>query len=59
MGFMQYVAPTLQFIMGVFVMHEPMPPIRLLGFAIVWVGLAVLMFDVTRRNARRSTTSTA
>ena len=57
MGFMQYVAPTLQFIMGVFVMHEPMPPIRLLGFAIVWVGLAVLMVDMARRNARRSRSS--
>jgi len=31
----------------------------LLGFAIVWVGLAVLMVDVARRNAGRPTISTA
>ncbi len=50
MGFMQYFAPTLQFIMGVFVMHEPMPPIRLIGFIVVWVGLLVLMIDISRRS---------
>ncbi len=52
MGFMQYVAPTLQFLIGVFVMSEPMPPIRLLGFALVWVGLMILMFDAVARNKR-------
>jgi chloramphenicol-sensitive protein RarD len=53
MGFMQYVAPTLQFLIGVFVMHEPMPPVRLLGFALVWVGLLALMVDAVLRNRRR------
>ncbi len=53
MGFMQYVAPTLQFLIGVFVMHEPMPPVRLLGFALVWVGLLALMIDAVLRNRRR------
>lgn len=55
MGFMQYVAPTLQFLIGVFVMHEPMPPVRLLGFALVWVGLLALMIDAVLRNRRRVT----
>ncbi len=54
MGFMQYVAPTLQFLIGVFVMNEPMPPIRLLGFALVWVGLLILMIDMAQRNRRRT-----
>jgi chloramphenicol-sensitive protein RarD len=54
MGFMQYVAPTLQFIIGVFVMHEPMPPVRLIGFALVWVGLLALMIDMVQRNRRRT-----
>jgi len=52
MGFMQYIAPTLQFLIGVFVMSEPMPPIRLLGFGLVWVGLMILMFDAIARNKR-------
>lgn len=54
MGFMQYIAPTLQFLIGVFVMSEPMPPIRLLGFALVWVGLLILMVDAVARNRRQT-----
>lgn len=54
MGFMQYVAPTLQFLIGVFVMQEPMPPIRLFGFVLVWVGLLALIIDAVRRNRRRA-----
>jgi len=54
MGFMQYVAPTLQFIIGVFVMSEPMPPVRLAGFALVWVGLLILMIDVVVRNRHQT-----
>ena len=54
MGFMQYVAPTLQFLIGVFVMNEPMPPIRLLGFVLVWAGLMILMFDAIARNRRKT-----
>ena len=48
MGFMQYFAPTIQFIVGVVVMHEPMPPARLAGFALVWAGLIVLSLDSIR-----------
>lgn len=48
MGFMQYVAPTLQFIVGVAIMHEPMPLPRLIGFALVWTGLIFLSFDSLR-----------
>ncbi len=54
LGFMQYVAPTLQFLIGVFVMGEPMPPIRLLGFALVWIGLLMLMIDAAVRNRRQN-----
>ena len=52
MGFMQYISPTLQFLVGVVVMSEPMPPVRLLGFALVWVGLLILMVDAVVRNRR-------
>jgi chloramphenicol-sensitive protein RarD len=55
MGFIQYFAPFIQFIVGVFVLHEPMPPERWAGFALVWVALLVLTFDLVRgaRAARR------
>lgn len=50
LGFAQYLAPVLQFIVGVFVLHEHMPPARWLGFALVWVALIVLTVDVIRTN---------
>lgn len=41
LGILQYLAPMLQFGLGVFLFHEPMPPARLAGFALVWLALAV------------------
>jgi chloramphenicol-sensitive protein RarD len=53
MGFMQYLTPIIQFTLGLTVFHEPMPTARWLGFALVWVGLAALIFEAikgTRNN---------
>jgi chloramphenicol-sensitive protein RarD len=47
-GFMQYISPLLQFLVGVFYLHEPMPAARWFGFVLVWCGLAVLIFDAIR-----------
>jgi len=38
-GIMQYIAPTLQFLLGVLVYQEPFDQIHLIGFGIVWVAL--------------------
>jgi chloramphenicol-sensitive protein RarD len=54
-GMLQYIAPTLQFIIAVVINHEPMPPSHWIGFAIIWLALAVLTTDAlhnNRRNAR-------
>ena len=48
LGLLQYLAPVLQFATGVFIRHEPLPPARLAGFALVWVALAVLTVDGLR-----------
>ncbi|WP_313546834.1 EamA family transporter RarD [Leifsonia aquatica] len=55
MGFVQYVTPLIQFMVGVFVLHEAMPPERWLGFGIVWLALVVLSVDmiVSARGVRR------
>ncbi|ANJ28981.1 protein rarD [Agromyces aureus] len=55
MGFIQYFAPFIQFLVGVVVLQEPMPPERWVGFGLVWVALIVLTFDLVRgaRAARR------
>ncbi|MER5420897.1 EamA family transporter RarD [Streptosporangium roseum] len=60
LGLLQYIAPVLQFLVGVFVAHEVMPPSRWAGFAIVWLALSVFTWDSLRaaREARRTTLET-
>lgn len=47
-GLLQFLAPVLQFLCGVFVQHEAVPPARLAGFLFVWAALAVLTVDAVR-----------
>jgi len=50
-GILQYIGPTLQFLLGVFVYGEPFSHSQLIGFSIVWAALAVYAGDSLR--ARR------
>ncbi|MFE9651952.1 EamA family transporter RarD [Micromonospora sp. NPDC006431] len=52
-GMLQYVGPILQLGCGVLIYHEPMPPARLAGFALVWLALVIFTTDAYR-NARRT-----
>jgi chloramphenicol-sensitive protein RarD len=52
MGLLQYLTPSLQFLIGVFVRHEPLPPARLVGFLLVWVALAIFTADTTASRRR-------
>jgi len=54
-GILQYIGPTLQFLLGVFVYHEPFSRRQLIGFSIVWAALAIYAGDSLR--ARRAATS--
>lgn len=51
LGLLQYLAPILQFTLGVLWFHEDMPPGRWAGFVLVWIALAV--FTVEAVNHRR------
>jgi chloramphenicol-sensitive protein RarD len=53
MGMLQYLAPVLQFAWGVFVVHEPMPPSRWIGFALVWLALTIFTFDAVRNRRKQ------
>lgn len=53
LGLMQYLAPVLQFLFGVLVMNEPMPPERWVGFSLVWIALAILSADAILRGRNR------
>ncbi len=43
-GLMQYLAPSIQFLIGLLIFHEPFPTAKLIGFAIIWIAL--IMFTV-------------
>lgn len=48
-GLLQYLTPVGQFLVGVVVKHEEVPPTRLAGFVLVWLALALLTVDVFAR----------
>ncbi|CAB4917348.1 unannotated protein [freshwater metagenome] len=51
LGLLQYLAPTIQFALGILVFEEAMPASRWIGFGLVWVAL--VMFTVEALNHRR------
>lgn len=57
LGLMQYLTPTLQFVLGVVIFNEVMSETRWAGFALVWVSLVVMSVDGLRnaRSGRRTT----
>ena len=57
LGLLQYVAPTMQFLLAVFAFGEPLTSAHIVAFALIWSGLAVFAVDAlgaerTRRLAR-------
>lgn len=49
-GLLQYITPTMMFIIGVFINNEDMAPAKLLGFAFIWSALAFLSRDLIKSN---------
>jgi chloramphenicol-sensitive protein RarD len=47
-GLLQYITPTLQFSVGVWIRHEDMPTARWIGFLIIWISLTTLAVDLVR-----------
>ena len=53
LGMIQYITPMLQIVWAVFVTHEFIETGRWVGFCIIWVALAIFVFDLAM-NARRN-----
>ncbi|MEP6814524.1 MAG: EamA family transporter RarD [Marmoricola sp.] len=53
LGLLQYLAPVIQFVIGVTIVHESMTPVRWAGFGLVWVALAVFTVDALRHRRRQ------
>lgn len=47
-GLLQYITPTIQFSIGVWIRHEAMPTARWIGFIFIWLALVTLAIDLVR-----------
>jgi chloramphenicol-sensitive protein RarD len=45
LGLLQYLSPTLQFLLGVWIFHEAFTAVRLVGFALIWLALALFAVE--------------
>ena len=52
-GFIQYIAPTMQLIIGLLVYREPFSPVYLASFALVWIGLVIYSVSLVREYRKR------
>ncbi|MDQ2823823.1 MAG: EamA family transporter RarD [Verrucomicrobiota bacterium] len=48
-GFLQYLAPTGSFFLGVFLYHEPFTRGHLITFSLIWIALAIFTFEAVAR----------
>jgi len=53
LGMLQYIVPTLQLLIGVWMYHEPFGEARLTGFALIWSALAVYSLESLWQNWKR------
>ena len=49
LGFVQFLAPTIAFILGLTVFHEPLRPVQLASFVLIWTAIALFSWDLLRR----------
>lgn len=49
LGFVQFLAPTIAFILGLAVFHEPLRPVQLASFVLIWTAIALFSWDLLRR----------
>jgi len=52
-GLLQYLTPTIQFMLAVFLRHEPMPAGRWIGFVFIWIALIALGYDLIKSGSTR------
>ncbi|QGU04984.1 EamA family transporter RarD [Corynebacterium comes] len=51
-GMIQYLTPTMQMLWALLVTQEYLSPARWAGFIIIWIAVAIYLFDLTRRSRR-------
>jgi chloramphenicol-sensitive protein RarD len=52
LGLVQYISPSMQFALGVWLFHEPLAPARIVAFGLIWAALAVYSAEGLWRSRR-------
>ncbi|MBW8753064.1 MAG: EamA family transporter RarD [Sphingomonadales bacterium] len=53
LGFVQYLSPTIVFLLGLFVFHEPLRQVQLACFVLIWAAAALFVWDLLSRRRRQ------
>nr|WP_207782807.1 EamA family transporter RarD [Phytoactinopolyspora limicola] len=53
LGLMQYLGPSIAFVLGITVFNEEVPAVRFVGFGLVWTALAILTTDALHHRRQR------
>ena len=48
-GFFQFIAPTIVFILGLTVFEQPLLPAQAVSFALIWTAIALFVWDLLSR----------
>jgi chloramphenicol-sensitive protein RarD len=51
-GLVQYLSPSIQLLLAIWVFHKPFSSDRLVGFAFIWSALALVSADAIRQSFR-------
>jgi len=49
LGFVQFLAPTIVFLLGLFVFHEPLRQVQFACFVLIWIAIALFIWDLWSR----------
>ena len=52
LGFVQFLSPTLAFLLGLFVFHEALRPVQLACFMLIWAAIAIFVWDLFARRRK-------
>ena len=54
LGLLQYIGPSIQFVLGVWLFNEVFTPVRAVGFGLIWLALLIYSVDSVRLGVRRT-----
>jgi chloramphenicol-sensitive protein RarD len=57
LGFLQYIAPTIQFLIAVFVFREPLSTVKVASLSLIWIAIAIYSIDSLRMLRQHRLTS--